>query len=68
LLGVLDAFDLKMEEVSSVHGLVIAGRDRDCSERQLLKLQWMSWPRKRVWTYDDWLRSLATLANQLSTA
>jgi Domain of unknown function (DUF4263) len=68
MLGVLDAFELKMEEVSSVSGLAIAGRDRDCSERQLLKLQWMSWPRKRVWTYDDWLRSLASLANQLSTA
>ena len=68
LLGVLDAFDLSLNDVASVSGLVIAGRDRQCSDRQLLKLRWSSWPRKRVWTYDDWLRALGSLAQQLSHA
>jgi hypothetical protein len=62
----LRCMKLSPDEVSSIRGVVIAGRDRGKSEQHLRELKWRDWG-KRIdfYTYDDLLAELATLIQKL---
>jgi hypothetical protein len=57
----LACINLKPEEVVSVRGVVIAGRDRDYKVDHLRKLKWTDFGPVTFYTYDDLLRALVTL-------
>jgi hypothetical protein len=57
----LDCIGLRPEEVVSVRGVVIAGRDTSCRAEHLRKLKWTDFGPVDFYTYDDILRTLVTL-------
>lgn len=62
-IAVLECIGLKSEEVSSVKGIVIAGRDLGYEPEHLRKLKWTDFGRINFFTYNDLLGSLSTLIN-----
>ena len=63
--AVLDAFDLKSEEVTRISGVVIMGRDRDYNTDDLRKLKWTNLGEVSLYTYDDILKSLISLSETI---
>lgn len=57
----LACIGLKPEEVASIRGVVIAGRDSGYTADHLRKLKWADFGRIAFYTYDDLLRGLVAL-------
>jgi hypothetical protein len=64
-LAVLDSLGIEKEQVSSVRGVVIAGRDIGYDARQLRKLKGVDRGRISLLTYDDVLLSLDALIRRI---
>ena len=64
--AVLKCLNLQPEEVSTIRGVVILGRDRDYRGDHLRKLKWTDFGRIAFFTYDDLLRSLVNLTRMVT--
>lgn len=64
-LAVLASLGVEKEQVSSVRGVVIAGRDIGCDAQQLRKLKGVDRGRISLLTYDDVLFSLDALIRRI---
>lgn len=62
----LDSLDLKMDDINSIRGIVIAGRDGMNASRDLMKLKGRDFGEFDLLTYDDLLRSATGLFRQVS--
>lgn len=62
----LACIGLKPEEVVSVRGVVIAGRDSGYTAEHLRKLKWTNFGPIAFYTYDDLLRGLVALVRTVS--
>ena len=65
-LAVLDCLDIGTSEVSKVRGVVIMGREHGYEEKHLLKLKWKDFGKVELLTYDDLLRNLGGLAQNIN--
>lgn len=64
-LAVLDSLKIDRTLVSSIRGVVIAGRDEGYDAEQLRRHKGVDRGRVTFWTYDDVLSALAVLARRL---
>ena len=64
-LAMLDSMKVEREEVSTIRGVIIAGRDSGYDAHQLRKLKGADWGRITLLTYDDLLFSLDALIRRL---
>ena len=64
-LAVLDSLHIERDDVSSVRGVVIAGRDSGYDARDLRKLKGADWGRVIFLTYDDLLFALDALIRRV---
>lgn len=63
---VLACIGLKPEEVASIRGVVIAGRDYNYDENHLRKLKWTDFGKVSFFTFDDLLGSMVDLVRRIS--
>ena len=63
--AVLECIGLRQEEVASIRGAIIAGRDNEYDAEQLRKLKAKDFGPIRFYTYDDVLGNLGALAHHL---
>ncbi len=64
--AVIEGIGLEPNEVTSVKGIVILGRDRNCNAKHLRKLKWTGFDRTTFFTYDDVLKSLTSLIRTMA--
>ncbi len=67
-LAVLDSIGIEKDEVSSVRGVVIAGRDSSYDEKHIRKLKGADWGKISILTYDDLLFALDILIRKMYIA
>ena len=65
-IAVLSCIDISPEEVGTVRGVVIAGRDYGYDEDHLRKLKGADFGRISFFTYDDLLKGLQLLSRSMS--
>ena len=64
-LAVLESISIEKDEVSSVRGVVIAGRDSSCDKKHIRKLKGIDWGKISFLTYDDLLFALDILIRKM---
>lgn len=64
-LAVLESISIEKDEVSSVRGIVIAGRDSSCDKKHIRKLKGIDWGKISFLTYDDLLFALDILIRKM---
>jgi hypothetical protein len=63
----LECIGLKPEEVVSIRGVVIMGRDGSCTPNHLRKLKWTDFGQRiTFYTYDDLISGLVTLVRTIT--
>ena len=67
-LAVLESIGIEKDEVSSVRGVVIAGRDSSYDEKHIRKLKGADWGKISILTYDDLLFALDILIRKMYIA
>jgi hypothetical protein len=66
-LAVLETLKIARDEVSSIRGVVIAGRDAGYDAHHLRKLKGADWGRVLLFTYDDLLFALDALVSRINS-
>ncbi len=66
-LAVLDTLNIDRSRVSTIRGVVIAGRDVGYDAQNLRRLKGSDWGKISLLTYDDLLFSLDSLIGKIAT-